>query len=222
MFENEFTNVDYDIINKQINGEPLYYTTGQVADILGTTDSKLRYYTKVFEDLLNIEISNRNRRYKKSDIAKLKFIIELTDEGLSLNQIKEYCSEKNINDLQKDMIVKDNPLQIQVFMKALTEEFDKMLDIKLNEHLRQFKLQQELINQSLQEQINITVDEIVTDKLDDKLDEFKNLLREKEDEAKNRDTELIDMLRKNQEDRLKEIQKLDKQRGFFSKLFNRQ
>ncbi len=222
-FDKDYVDVDFeDVIEKQINGEVLYYSTTQVAGILGLSDSKVRYYAKVFEDLLNLEFSNKSRRFKKGDIEKLKFILELADEGLTLAQIKEYCSEKNMEDIKKEMIVKDNPLQIQVFMKALTEEMDKIIESRLADHLNQIKVQQEEINNKLTETIAVTVDELVSEKLETKLDEFKAYIDTQEQQAKQRDLELLDSLKTSLEDQKKLLeQNHQPKQSFFSKIFKR-
>jgi DNA-binding transcriptional MerR regulator len=97
---------------KNIRGKALYFGTSQVADILNIPDSKVRYYTNVFDDILHIEISNKQRRYTQSDIDKMKFMIELKEEGMTIKQIQEYCQEVDFEDSKEIQIKENNPLSI--------------------------------------------------------------------------------------------------------------
>lgn len=214
---------------KIINGEPLFYTTSQVAQMLGVEPSKVRFYTKRFDKLLDIELSNRNRQYKKTDIEKLKFIIKLKNEdGLTLQQIEDYCSKKgfNMQNIEQGIVDSTNPLAIKTIMSALTVEIDEKLNLFSENLLKQIQQQQEntlltqqKINEKLQENIVTTVDEIVSEKLDAKFNEFQSHLATQEQQVKERDTEILDTLRKGMEERQKAYETKQEKKGFFSKLF---
>ncbi|MGL5330110.1 MAG: MerR family transcriptional regulator, partial [Peptostreptococcaceae bacterium] len=94
--------IDADIIDiecadestdKQIRGRAKYWSPSQVADILDIPVSTVRYYAIQFADLLDYPVVNKQKKFLDSDIEKLKFILELKNDGMSLQQIKEYCSE---------------------------------------------------------------------------------------------------------------------------------
>lgn len=168
---------------KNIRGTALYYSTNQVATILGETDSKIRYYSNIFDELLKIEISNKQRRYKQEDIDKLKFIIELKNEGMTLKQIKEYCEEVDFRN--REIAVREsNPLHIQTLAKALMEEQAKQIEnlkFELFEQLKEFIINQNIEQsktlENMKEEIAITVDEVVGEKMETSLNEIKETFK---------------------------------------------
>lgn len=214
-----------------IHGEPLFFTTTQVSEMLSEEPSTIRYWSKRFEHLLDIQISNRNRQYKKSDIEKLRFIKKLSrEDGLTLQQIEDYTSAKgfDINEIEKGIVHSSNPLQIQTIISAIAVEMEKKLESfaddllsKVNEINKANLIQQQEMNSSLHEVISVTVDEIVTDKLstlDSKFQEITNYLDTKEMDAKARDNEMIDILRRGQEQKSEQV---EVKQGFLKKLFNK-
>ena len=212
--EDNIIDVDYsdaikEELKRTINGEPLFFTTTQVADMIGVESSCIRFWGKRFENLLDIEVSNRNRQFKRVDIEKLKFIKKLSrEDGLTLQQIEDYCTTKgfDMDNIEKSVIDSSNPLAIQTFITAVTMEMDKKLAIFSEELLNKIKEQQNInftmqeeLNEKLQETIAITVDDIVSEKLDSALTNFKSYVDSKEQENKSRDLEMLDMLKHNME-----------------------
>lgn len=164
--------------DKDINKEPLYYSCVQVAKILEEPDSRIRYWSKVFQPLLNIPISNNVRKYTKTNIENLMFIRKLLKEdGLSIQQAFDYCSKKGFSS-EEGLIDTGNPLAIKTFISAMTDEFDK----KVTEMQQQIILQQqemieglkqiivenrELLireNDILKEDLITTVDEVISER----------------------------------------------------------
>lgn len=175
---------------KTIRGSVLYYSTSQVAQILGIPDSTVRYYTKVFDDILHIEISNKQRRYKNSDIEKLKFIVQLKEEGLTIKQIEEYCSEVSFKEGNGVQIKESNPLSIQALTKAIMDHQEKQIKAMEERILSELKtfidnqtMTTEKVMDQIKEEIATTVDDLVDEKLEgiennigdinEKLDEIK-------------------------------------------------
>jgi DNA-binding transcriptional MerR regulator len=169
--------------DNQINGRPFYYNTMQVADKLEENDSTIRYWSKVFQPILNIKLSNKMKRYTDDDIDKLKFIKNLIrSDGLTIKQVIEYCSSKGFSD--KDGILDvNNPLAVKTFITGLTDEMDKKFIEMQNITIKQ---QQDLINNlkdiiitnniSIKEDIIRTVDEVVSDKMDGYFDSLQKEL----------------------------------------------
>lgn len=216
--------IDVDeLIDTQINGEPLYYSPTQVADILGVNYSKVIYYSKYFSDLLDIELSNRNRRYKKSDIEKLKFLLELAQDGLTLKQIKEYCAEKVPENITKDMAISNNPLQIQVLVKAMTEEIDNLIEAKLSVYLNKNKEIMEESVEFIQEQVALSMESNIQEinkiiKIQNQ--DFKTYIDQKELNFKEHDAKIIDTLRTGMRDAELKNENESK-KGFWSRIFNK-
>lgn len=129
MSEEVFQDVDYiDENDKYIHGEVMYYTTSQVAKILDISDSKVRYYSSVFCDILDIEYHNKQRRFTKVDIEKFKAIIELKNNGMTLKQIQEYCLELNDKDNNQIENINNNTINLQLVVKMLIEEQNNIFE----------------------------------------------------------------------------------------------
>jgi DNA-binding transcriptional MerR regulator len=191
--DNNIQDVNFEEIGKEehknIRGRVLYYSTSQVADVLGTSDSKIRYYTSVFDDILHIEISNKQRRYTEKDIEKLKFIIELKNQGMTIKQIQEYCEEVDFENENGIQIKETNPLSIQTLAKALMEEQHKQMmefknevleavSIQLNNQISLIKEHNENIKNDIIENVSITVDGVIDDRLGDLTESQKAQLEE--------------------------------------------
>lgn len=253
--EKEYIDADYvdtgefDIneqINKTINGEPLYYTTTQVAKLVDEPPSTIRYWTKRFDKILNVSISNKNRAYTMTNIEQLKFIKKLAKEdGLTLQQIEQYCTEKGFNN--DGLVDQSKPLAIKVVTEALLDEMNTQLaEFKkdmakqvaeiLIESKRQLLQSNEIALSNIKDEICITVDEVVSEKMNEKIkdinssiketikeqqDEFIDKLDKKEEEAKKRLLEIDNNLKKSMEEQQQLYNKLEneKKQSFWNKLF---
>jgi DNA-binding transcriptional MerR regulator len=172
VYDNE-TNQD-----KNIRGKALYFGTSQVSEMLNITDSRVRYYTNVFDDILHIKISNKQRRYTQADIDKMKFMIELKEDGMSIKQIQEYCQTVDFEDSKEIQIKESNPLSIQTMAKALLEQqailMNEMkhdiIDSVLSEVNKSLNIQNDNFNNmknSLSKEVAMTVEDAVDRKLQD-------------------------------------------------------
>lgn len=176
----EFEEVDNKTKDKQISGtNHLYYNTSQVAQMLGIQDSKVRYYSKVFDDILKIEVINKQRKYKQEDIDKLRYMLELQAEGMSLKQIEQYCSEVSFEDDGKVQIKESNPLSIKALAQKLMDHQQEQIaamEERIVTRLENYILNQENNNkefiEKLKDEVSITVDEIVSEKLEEVKGEY--------------------------------------------------
>ncbi len=273
--DNNIQDVDFEAVDeskKKIQGKILYYSTSQVSSLLGETDSKIRYYTSVFDDILQIKISNKQRRYTEQDIEKIKFLIELKNEGMTIKQIQEYCQEVDFDTENGIQIKETNPLSIQTLARALMEEQHKQmlefkqevistLSIQLENQIKAIQLHQENLKNELMEQVSVTVDEVVSDRLTELKTNQKELLHQnnvelkefvattmqneikenvetqlndlkssiltqqeqQEQQAKQRDNEILNSLRQHMEERKKEYEgaKQQENKSFWQKLFGK-
>lgn len=215
--------------SKVIRGKALYYSTSQVANILNQSDSKIRYYTNVFDEILNIEISNKQRRYTEADIDKMRFLIELKDEGMTIKQIQEYCQQVDFENSKEIQIKENNPLSIQSLAKALLEEQSKLMLEMKNELIKcHMDMMEDLNNRldirddRLKEDISITVDNVISDRLDNFNSNINNKFEsiEKELSVTKQMNEKIDHLREAMKERKEENEEI-KNKSFWSKLFQR-
>lgn len=209
----EFEESSY-IEDKEINGlNNLYYNTSQVAQILGIPDSKVRYYTKVFDDILKVEIINKQRKYKQADIDKLRYMCELKNEGMSIKQIEQFCREVDFN--KGEVVVKEsNPLSIQALAQAMVVEQIKLIDdmkLEILSELKTFMLEMSQNQTSdfekIKEDLCTTIDESVNEKLEDLNSGVKEI------------KEQVKIATITKED-LREMTR-NKNRNWFSKLFDR-
>jgi len=225
---------------KIIRGEPLFYTTTQVAEMVGVEPSTIRFWTKRFEDLLDVEISNKNKQYKKTDIEKLVYIKKLArEDGMTLQQVEDYCSSKgfDINEIKQSVIDSTNPLAIQAFISAVSIEIDKKFDSFTKDLLNKIGDQQKISlsiqqdsNDKLQEQIAYTVDSIISEKLQSLSSNVENSIEnqlqiqmdEQERRFIERDIKNIELIKQHMDERKKEneIEK-QKKRSFWKTWFKK-
>lgn len=204
MYNEDIKDVDFTDIqdDKIIRGEVLYFSTGQVATMLGESDSKIRFYTKTFEDILHIEVSNKQRRYKKSDIDKLKYLIELKNEKkLTIKQIQEFCKDAKYDGENGLQAVESNPLSIQTLSKALMDEQLKQFQL-LKEELSQ-KIETQIIDitklhlehnanlkNDMVEEMAITINECIEEHLKSEFTDTNNTISELQETIKNQSEKL--------------------------------
>lgn len=130
-------NIDIDeeiTIKNKKRGDILYYSISQVAALLGEEDRNILYYTNIFDNILKIEISDKELRYTSRDIDKLEFLINLINKGMTIKEIQNYCKELplNIEDLME--IKENNSLSIKEIISTIVESENKEIN-NLKEYL---------------------------------------------------------------------------------------
>ena len=120
--------IDAEFTEMNIKGDKnIRYSATQVASILDISVSKLRYYATQFEDILDLEFRNGMRKYTETSIKKMQFIIKLKNEGLTVQQIKDYCQREDLFD-EKGLIPQDNPLAVEIFTEAIKMQMQEQLE----------------------------------------------------------------------------------------------
>lgn len=228
MENNEFIDVDFNeqTNEKHINGKALYYTTSQVSILLNESDSTIRFWCSKFKDILQIETSGTHRRFKESDIEQLKYIKKLLrEEGYSINQVLEYCSEKDVSVIE-NKLVQNDPLAIKAIATALGIEMTKRMDNFKEEILHHISFEindmigkQALLHEENKEDLKDYIATTIHEKINDSMNDIKLHLNNQEQIAKERDSELINTLRKSQEEQKKLLEQ--KSQGFFSRIFKK-
>jgi DNA-binding transcriptional MerR regulator len=112
--------VDYRIQNIK-RGEILYYSIDQVADLLNENIGNIKYYTNIFDDLLKIEIVDKELRYTNNDVDKLELLIKLKNRGMSLKEIQDYYNSLPLNDTEVKH-VQNNLLSVEELIDSIKEE----------------------------------------------------------------------------------------------------
>jgi Predicted transcriptional regulators len=115
-------------------GDILYYSISQVANLLGEEDRSIRYYTNVFDNILKIEISNKEFTYTNNDIDKLEFLINLKNKGMTIKEIQKYCEALPLNLEELVDIKENNSLSIKEIITTIVGLENKELNI-LKENL---------------------------------------------------------------------------------------
>ena len=77
--------------------------------------------------MLDVKVGLRNE-YTETTINNLLFIKKLIEEGLTLKQIKQYCSANGFDNNDRTKLDMQNPLEVKVVMKAIVEEFNDRID----------------------------------------------------------------------------------------------
>lgn len=113
----------------------LYYGIKEVADLLHVEQSKLRFWDKVFADLIVIRRSPTQRRqYTQSDIELLKTIQHLIDvDGLKLAGVKQRLSKNTSGETKRAEAVEhllNAKRQLSELRKLLARPYD-MDDIRV-------------------------------------------------------------------------------------------
>lgn len=133
--EDKFMNIhDEVIIKNKKRGNLLNYSLSQVATLLNEEDSSIRYYTNVFDNILKIEISDKELRYTNRDIDKLEFLINLKNKGMTIKEIQKYCEELplNIDDIVE--IKENNSVSIKEIVTTIVDSESEKIN-NLKEHL---------------------------------------------------------------------------------------
>lgn len=193
--EDKFMNIhDEVIIKNNKRGNLLNYSLSQVATLLNEEDSSIRYYTNVFDNILKIEISDKELRYTNRDIDKLEFLINLKNKGMTIKEIQKYCEELplNIDDIVE---VKENKsVSIKEIVTTIIDlENEKINNLK--EHLsnkidenNELSVQKiiKLVGEEQNKQLKLFKDDILT--------EMKEYIDYKFDTAYKIDSGLLDEL----------------------------
>lgn len=116
----ETQKVNHKIQNKK-RGEILYYSIDQVADLLNENISNIKYYTNIFDDLLKIEIVDKDLHYTNNDVDKLEFLIKLKNRGMSPKEIQAYYNKLPLNDTEVQHL-ESNLLSVEELIDSVKEE----------------------------------------------------------------------------------------------------
>lgn len=102
----------------------LYYGIQEVAVMLNTNASKLRYYEKEFPTLQPKKNRSGDRVYTQSDIDHLKDILELTnDKGYTLPGAREYLKTRDANRRGNARIM-SKLMELKAFLQQMRESLD--------------------------------------------------------------------------------------------------
>lgn len=184
--------VDHKIQNKK-RGEILHYSIDQVADLLNESTENIKYYTNIFDDLLKIEIVDKELRYTNDDVDKLEFLIKLKNRGMSLKEIQDYYNKLPSNDAEVQ-----HPESNLISVEALVDSIKREQQAQFDNFKIQFMNDMQNANSLYLQSISSTIIEAQTKSLNefkqDLFKEIKEYLDSKFDDVNEINTSLHDKL----------------------------
>jgi len=146
------------IVTNKKRGDILSYSVSQVAALLGQEDSNILLFTNIFDNILKIEISDKELTYTNRDIDKLEFLINLKNKGLTTKEIQKYFESLplDIEDIigSKDHSSTSGNEIIETIVKSESEQFDNLKEYLANKIDENNELIVEKIIKSVMEEQN--------------------------------------------------------------------
>lgn len=104
--------------------EKSYYSIGEVAELLGVSQSLIRFWETEFEQLQPKKNRKGNRMYTPSNIEQLRTIYHLVKErGYTLKGAREMLKSK-APVVDKQLAVRESLLKIRSFLTELKDDLD--------------------------------------------------------------------------------------------------
>ena len=217
--------------NNDINGKQLYFLTSQVAQIISETDSTVRFWATKFKSILKIEMSGSHRKFSRDNIEKLKYIKKLLREDhFSINQVMEFA-EKDIESTEIK-IQESEPMAMQALASAIMievgaelEDYKLMIKKELIQEMKQGFLDQQNVQEINKQEFKDFIAATIQNNESKQLSDLKfqlDTMQTQESEAKDRDIEILDLLKLGMEDRVKASEiNLSEKKGFFKNIFGK-
>ncbi len=223
----------------------IYLTAPQLAQKINDTDIRVRHWGDSFGDIIGLEKVNGRKRYKESDVPKFAFIKDLLEnKNFTHEQARVYLSKHGFKYAEYDSGLVDtkDPLGFQVLAAALSVEVDNKLNqfterilFNISDQLNQYLISQQNINMEMKAEIESAVDETVSkqteyiEQLEKKIESLSkqnekiiDKIDSQEQKSSERDTELINRLKKSLDERQLQQeykQQLQQKRSIFQRLF---
>ncbi len=105
--------------------EKLYYSIGEVAELLNVNQSLIRFWEKEFSDFLKTK-KNRNgkRMFTSKEIQTLREIYHLTkNKGFTLQGARNFL-QQNKKKLEKEIVIEDTLQKMKTFLLDLNKILD--------------------------------------------------------------------------------------------------
>lgn len=212
-----------------INGEPLYYSTGQVAERLNELPSTVRYWCDEYDEFLNIERVGKagtKRRFTDLDIKQLEYIkYLLKQEKFSIQQAKEFLSSPEANKLEPIEKPKDQ-LMVEALAKIVSYEVMNSF-MQLKDEIMDNLNSQDAKNDNFHEKTEKSLLDISESSMKyqkellEVIDSFKNDLNEREKRLTEKEDELRLKIEELEKSQVESKNAAENNGGFFSKLFGR-
>lgn len=112
-----------------------YYTIGEVAEIMQTSTSQLRYWSGEFH--LNVRKNRKgDRLFQKDDLEKLKLIQHmLKDEGFTIEgakkRLKQGRKEEIVNEVEEEIITHEVDIPMPILTNHSSTNYELVKRLKL-------------------------------------------------------------------------------------------
>lgn len=105
----------------------LYYSIKEVAEMVGVSESTLRYWEKEFPFLKPKVTSNKVRQYTEKDIEQVKLIYSLIKvKGFKIAAARKYLSQNRAG-AEKSSEVLDTLISVRDQLKELKRQIDTLV-----------------------------------------------------------------------------------------------
>ncbi len=105
--------------------EKLYYSIGEVAEMLSVNTSLLRYWEKEFDILRPKKNAKGDRFFTKADIENIKLIHHLVkDKGYTLEGAKQQLKMKFDGEKKKLLLI-EKLKEVRGFLSELKDQLEK-------------------------------------------------------------------------------------------------
>ena len=140
-----------------------FYTLSQVASLLNEDEQQIRYYTNIFDDILKIDIVDKQFVYTDSTLNKLEFLIKLKNKGMTLKQITDYCNQLPLD-------------ETETFTKECnTASIDDFINILIKSQSKDFEKLQEQFSKKIESYIESSLASITNKLIDEQSRQLKKL-----------------------------------------------
>jgi len=155
--ENEDIEVDAkaEQVTENINGKPITFKTGEIAEIFDESPAMIRYYCSEFKEHMTLDHkAGEHRTYTQKNIDELKYILGLLKkDGLSVKQVHEFLSSPE-GHLAAPIF--DQQDKMKVLINAMVQRIDTQLQGIVKRELENTftPMFQEVIKNSVSDLVN--------------------------------------------------------------------
>jgi len=113
------------VLNKKSNIEKVFFSIGEAAEIIGVSASSIRYWEKMFDELIPRKTEKGTRLFSRQDIELLKLIHHLVKErGMTIKGVRQKLKENREETIHTWEIVRR--LQyVKAELTAICNEMDR-------------------------------------------------------------------------------------------------
>lgn len=217
-----------------INGKPMTYKTGDVAEILGETPAMIRYYCREFEEFLEINHTpGEHRTYTEKEIKLLRYIIYLLkDKNLSVKQAKEFLSTPQGKLMAP---IENDEDKVKVFVEIISaqlkEEISNIVRKEIAQSLREIQQPLLQLTSSIErnEKSNENITKMVVDMVEKTIEENTQVNEKlaeidtisKKINQMNSSLSNVDQFISEYRQKLNQPAQSNEKKGFFSKFFGK-